>query len=316
MEEIFLGEIIRQRRLELGLSQEALCEGICEPMTISRFENGRQTPSRNRVKALLQRLGLPDDRFYGLLSAKELEICNLEKEITSCHVRFARATPEEKNKIREETFAKHLELERVMDKEDTLSRQLILRSKFLLGTERGPYSLDEGLPLLMEAMRLTSPKFDLDQIERGLYTESEIKLINNMANCYIRAGRHYDAIDILKPLLRYLQTSLKNIPPNRSQIPMVAFNYARELEVVKRFEEAVEMAEYARKICVDYGYYLTLPSTLMILAECHYHMGNHAKSKELYLQAYYLFQVIEDESNLAIIKVEAKEYLGLEFDKY
>ena len=59
MKEIFLGEFIKQRRLELGLTQEQLCEGICEPMTISRIENGRQTPSRNRINALLQRLGLP-----------------------------------------------------------------------------------------------------------------------------------------------------------------------------------------------------------------------------------------------------------------
>ena len=109
MKEIFLGDVIRQRRLELGLTQEELCEGICEPMTISRFENGRQTPSRNRIRALLQRLGLPDDRFYGLLNAKELEISNLEKEITSLHVQFERAAPQEKNRIREATFAKHRE---------------------------------------------------------------------------------------------------------------------------------------------------------------------------------------------------------------
>lgn len=311
MKEVFLGEVIRQRRLELGLTQEELCEGICEPMTISRFENGRQTPSRNRIKALLQRLGLPDDRFFGLLSAKEMQISNLEKEITSCHVRFERATPEEKNRIREDTFAKHRELEMVIDKDDTLSRQLILRSKYLLGTENGPYSLDVGLSMLLEAMRLTSPKFDLDQIGRGLYTENEIKLINNMANCYIRAGRHYDAIDILKPLLRYLQTNMKNIPPNRAQIPMVAFNYARELAIVRRFNDAIEIAEYARRICIDYGVYTSLSGVLMILAECHYHLGDHEKSEELYRQAYYLFKIIEDEHNLAIIKVEAKEFLGL-----
>lgn len=314
MKEIFLGEIIRQRRLELGLTQEELCEGICEPMTISRFENGRQTPSRNRVKALLQRLGLPDDRFFGLLSAKELEISNLEKEIISCHVRFARATPVEKNIIREEAFAKHRELEGVIDKDDTLSRQLILRSKYLLGTENGLYSLDAGISMLLEAMHLTSPQFDLDQIGRGLYTENEIKLINNLANCYIRAGRHYDAIDILKPLLHYLKTHMKNIPPNRAQIPMVAFNYARELEIVKRFDDAIEIAEYARRICIDYGVYTSLSGILMILAECHYHLGNHETSTELYRQAYYLFKIIEDEDNLAIIKVEAKEFLGLELD--
>lgn len=314
MKEVFLGEVIRQRRLELGLTQEELCEGICEPMTISRFENGRQTPSRNRIKAIFQRLGLPDDRFFGLLSAKEMQISNIEEEITSCHVRFERAAPEEKNNIRVQTLEKHRELESVMEKDDTLSRQLILRSKYLLGTEFGPYSFEEGLSMLLEAIHMTSPKFDLDQIRQGLYTENEIKLINNIATCYLRAGRHYDAIDVLKQLLQYLQTNLQKIPPNRAQIPLVAFNYARELEIVKRYEDAIEIGEYAKKICIDYGYYLTLPGTLMILAECHYHLGDHEKSAELYRQAYHLFKVLEDERNLAIIKTEAKEFLGLELD--
>lgn len=44
MKNFFLGEYIKQRRLDLGLTQEQLCEGICEPMTLSRLENGKQTP--------------------------------------------------------------------------------------------------------------------------------------------------------------------------------------------------------------------------------------------------------------------------------
>ena len=86
MREVFLGEYMKQRRLELGLTQEQLCEGICEPMTISRMENGRQTPSRNRINALLQRLGLPDDRYFALLSKHEEEIAALQKEIIACSV--------------------------------------------------------------------------------------------------------------------------------------------------------------------------------------------------------------------------------------
>lgn len=311
MKEIFLGEVIRQRRLELGLTQEELCEGICEPMTISRFENGRQTPSRNRIKALLQRLGLPDDRFYGLLSSKELEISDLEKEIVSCHVRFERAAEGEKAKIRQETLEVHSRLEAVMDKDDTLSKQLILRSKVLLGTEFGPHCLEEGLSMLLEAIRMTSPKFDLEQIGQGLYTENEIKLINNIATCYLRAGRHYDAIDVLKQLLRYLQAHLQKIPPNRAHIPMVAYNYARELEIVKRFDEAIEMAEYGRKICVDYGHYQCLPDIIAILAECHYHQGDRDESAELYRQSFYLYKVLDDRDNRAIIQAEAKDFLGL-----
>lgn len=63
MQNYKLGEYIRQRRLDLGLTQEQVCAGICESVTLSRVENGKQTPSRNRINAILQRLGLPDDRY-------------------------------------------------------------------------------------------------------------------------------------------------------------------------------------------------------------------------------------------------------------
>lgn len=45
MKNVFLGEYVKQRRLDLGLTQEQLCDGICEPMTLSRLENGKQTPA-------------------------------------------------------------------------------------------------------------------------------------------------------------------------------------------------------------------------------------------------------------------------------
>ena len=43
MQNYRLGDYIRQRRQELNLTQEQVCAGICEPVTLSRFENGRQT---------------------------------------------------------------------------------------------------------------------------------------------------------------------------------------------------------------------------------------------------------------------------------
>lgn len=42
MQNYKLGEYIRQRRLDLGLTQEQVCAGICESVTLSRFENGKQ----------------------------------------------------------------------------------------------------------------------------------------------------------------------------------------------------------------------------------------------------------------------------------
>lgn len=86
MKEFHIGKVIRKKRIELGLTQEELCEGIYEPPTMSRIETGRQTPSRTKLNVLLQRLGLPDDRYYALLSDNEVQIADLQKEIVSCNV--------------------------------------------------------------------------------------------------------------------------------------------------------------------------------------------------------------------------------------
>ena len=90
MKEVYIGSIIRKRRQELGLTQEQLCRGICETVTLSRIENGKQTPSRSKLNALLQRLGMPGERYYALLSEQEMKISNLQTEIVSCNVRGQR----------------------------------------------------------------------------------------------------------------------------------------------------------------------------------------------------------------------------------
>ena len=81
-----IGKVIRQRRKELGYTQEQLCEGICEPPNISRLENEQQIPSRSTMTLILERLGLPNDIYYAYLSDNEAEIEDLQTEIVSCNM--------------------------------------------------------------------------------------------------------------------------------------------------------------------------------------------------------------------------------------
>lgn len=174
MKNVFLGEYIKQRRLDLGLTQEQLCDGICEPMTLSRLENGKQTPSRNRINALLQRLGLPDDRYFALLSKNELEMEALQKEIVACNA----------NHRVEEGFETLKKFEQIADHDDQIAQQFILRSKVLLGRLDQRYTPQEQIDLLMQAIRLTVPRFNLDEIERFFYSTDEIKIINQIGIAY------------------------------------------------------------------------------------------------------------------------------------
>lgn len=314
MQEMFLGEAIKKRRLELGLTQEQLCEGICEPITVSRLENGKQTPSRNRINALLERLDMPADRFYALLSKHELDIDALQRQITAYNVQFDKATLENRPQIREQALKAHQELEAIIDADDKLSRQLILRSRVILGTENGAYSFEEKKRMLSEAIRLTAPYFDVDDIGRGLYTTDEIKIINQLALAYSNAGEHMEAISIFTQLYKYMQKHFQNIPLARAKLTMVACNYARDLSTVGQYRKAIEIAEEGQQVCLDYGHYQALPTLLGIQASCYHKLEEDAKSKDFYLQAYYLMKVIGDDSNLQILQRKAKKEIDLEFD--
>jgi transcriptional regulator with XRE-family HTH domain len=303
VQELFLGEYIKQRRLDLGLTQAQLCEGICESITISRLENGKQTPSRHCINALLQRLGLPDDRYVALLSKNEMEISALQKEIISCNVRHET----------EQGLAHIAQLESLCDPDDGILQQFILRSKVLLGKPGGEaYTPDEKQELLLRAIRLTVPRFDLKKIEHNLYSVDEVKVINQLADVSSKRGQHKRAIDIYRQLLRYVQSHFQNMLRSNGLLPLIAYNYARELDLDKQYEKSIEIAELGRKSCVQYGYYQMLPDLFAIKAECYYFLGQEQQSREHYLQAYVLYKSYELPQKLYIICEEAKRYLGME----
>lgn len=315
MNEIAIGTMIRKEREAQGLTQHMLCAGICDITTLSRLETGQTVPTAHKLKALLQRLGLPEERVYALLGKNEIEIAELEREINKLHVRFEQAPLCDRSAIRAEAEEKHGELERLAGKDDRLVQQMILRSKFVLGREDGPYGLEEGMALLLRAIRMTSPNFRLDRISLGLYSENEIRLINSMATLYIENGEPHEAVDILNQLFAYLKASTKLAPRVRAQIPLVTFNYSRELCATERYDKAIEVAEYGRNLCIEWGHYLFLPDLLAVLAECYYQKNEPGKSAELYQEAFYIYKAIGNEHDKKIIQAEAKERLGLELGR-
>ena len=298
MQEMLLGTYIRQNREAQGLTQKQLCEGICEPVTISRIENNQQTPSRSRAGALLQRLGLPDDRYFALLSKNEMEVSALQAEIVSCNVHGRR----------ERGLELIAKLENIMEADDHITRQFILRSRVLLGD----YGFEERLDMLLEAIRLTVPRFALEEIESFLYSFDEIKIINQIGNAYAEAGQHKKAIDVYSRLLRYVQKHNSNITQSTGQLALVAYNYARELDICKLYEDAIELAELCRRTCVKYAHYQLLPGTLHIMAESYHFLGDDDKSRDLYLQAYAIYKAIGNERDLRFLEKDVREQLGVE----
>lgn len=306
MKELFIGEVIKRKRKELGLTQEELCEGICEPSTISRIESGKQVPAKNKLDALLQRLDLPGDRYYALLSRNELEISNLQSQIISCNVA--------KNK---RDGLQYLEkLEEIVSEDDHLIRQFILRSKIAFGYLDGenlrPYTYEEKEKVLFEALYLTVPKFDIDEINNNFYTVEEIKIINQIALNYSDAGQNKTAIDIYHQLLKYIKKHLMNLKESNGLLILIAYNYSRSLYFEKRYEESIDIANLGLEASRQERCFSCLGGLLSVLGHALYVEGKLEESKKHLLQSFYIYSVLHDDINIELGKKNLKEFFNID----
>lgn len=306
MKQVHIGEIIRQRRIELGMTQEELCEGICESATISRIETGKQTPSRSKLNALLGRLGLPGEKYYALMSENELELERLKAEILDCNTRGRSR----------EGLEKLEQLAALTDSEDHVTHQFIARSRVLLGREENgeivPYSTEEKLALLFHAMEMTIPNFDPDEIGRHWYSLDEMKIINQIGIVYGDSDRRLKAIDIYYQLMKYIKRRLAINSDNVATAILISYNYSRLLCLERRYEEAMELASWGWDTAVEWGRATYLGGLLYVLGESLYRTGHIEESKDYYIKSYYAYLVMKNTSNADIIRENIQEYYSLE----
>lgn len=304
MKNIPIGAYIRQQRRTLKLTQEQVCDGICDPVTLSRIETNKQTPGRNLLNALLQRLDMPDARYYALSSNHELEIEALKKEIVACNVTEKAC----------EGLEKLQKLEDIADEDDRLAKQFVLRTKVLLKSLLGEYDLEKQLELLTKAICITVPQFEISKIENHLYTMDEIKIINQIGNTYSCMGQNEKATDIFNQLLEYVQRHHRETMVTVGALPMVLYNYARIMDLSEQYDEGAKYALKGKEACIQYGHYQCLPQCLEIYAECCYFLGKEKESIESYQQAYYLCKVVGRKNDLDIIKHEMKKYFNIDLE--
>lgn len=305
MEIMYLGPIVLQRRNDLGLSQEIVCEGLCTPMTLSRFEKRQQTPSRDCVVAILQRLDLPHDRYFAQLTRREMKLRLLRKKVRAYNKSFEHTLGEERQQARLKALKTLQKMERCIKKDDRINKQFILGMRSALED----HSPQERLDMLMTAIHLTSPRFDLNKIDSCLYCVSEVIIISRIAITLANCGQRGKAIDIYAQLLKLLQKRSFDF----EHLSMIAFNYALQLASDKQVEEALKISKFGREICINQGLYYLLPKFLHIEADCYYFMNELDRSVELYQSAYHIYGAIGDITDQKSLKTDAEERFGLIF---
>ena len=301
-----VGYYIRRIRQEKGISQEALYKGLCSRSTIHRIESGKQQPTMFTAIHLLQRLGLDENSFLVPLGPQDFEICNLKKEIVALNAQFQF----------EQALERTDRLEKLVAPKDRLAQQFLLRSRALAGYrqdgERLPYDYPTQRRMLLDALDITHPDFDLEKIERCLLSIEDIKSLNQIAITYSETGDRRFAIRIYEQLLRYPGQNLLNIDALLSVVPMLHYNCSRLLGLEKRFEEELEVAQTGYEICVKYNKARMMGGLLLNMACALHELGRQEESKQVFVDSYYAHRLMKNFKSCQLIQDYVKKIYNTE----
>ena len=230
-----LGTVIKNRREELGMTQEDLADGICSVPTLSRIENGERMPTKDHFEMFMQRLGY---------SAMSLDFFTDKQDFQTYELKF---------KVRQEFVSgnyalagEHMrELESALKAPTKIDRQFILLHDALINKSK--YTNGERLEQLEAAIQLTCPKFKSGVIPKVL-SYDEIILLNNIAICNHAQGNTAQAIEILTALKEYFDHHVISVEEALRTQPMILYNLSKYLGLSGRYDECIEICDLGIRI--------------------------------------------------------------------
>lgn len=240
-------EVIRLTRKAMGLTQEQLCEGICEIVTLSRIENGHTSVKRSTYKKLMEKMGrIPETRYAicvskdGVLSEDRLE---LERAIKRYDFEVA------------EHFLQQLK-ENADD--NIVTKQYIIRMDALINYRLGRIETGEFAKRLEVAMGQTVPLYEKYLENKSIFpfSMSELMILTNLAVAYRRIDKIQECIQLYEMILRCLEVEYLGEPDNSKMQVTIRYNLAMVYEGQNMYRQALEEIEQCLELAVryDYGY--------------------------------------------------------------
>ena len=188
MSEYCMGEMIKRTRKSMNMSQEELAFGICSVSTLSRIENGLETPARATFEKMVERLG----------ESKGLSPCDTAEDeayrLRLLTVRNIIRGQQEKNSFlldeygamgRADAFPDYIKASASLDEQNTTECVALLKSIFGKKGFRG----------------------DLSKIDYAILEPYEVHSFILYAKCLSEKGEYSKAERTINTLKKYLEES-------------------------------------------------------------------------------------------------------------
>ena len=188
MSEYCMGEMIKRTRKMQNMSQEELAFGICSVSTLSRIENGLETPARATFEKMIERLG-------GIKGQTSCDTA--EDEAYRCRYLAVRNVIRSKKEMNDS----------LMDEYGSLGRNDTFLNYIEAVDSFDDNDINGCISLLMPILGAKGVKPDLSKIDYVLFEPYEVHAFILLSNCYREKGEYAKSGKILVRLKKYLEES-------------------------------------------------------------------------------------------------------------
>lgn len=297
-----IGYFIKQRRIELGISQEELADGICASATMSRIEAGARIPKRETVIQIFQRLGIPAEMYPNYTTKSDLEVLYLVYQVRQSYNINDMATAKE-------LFSK---LNGEYDNLPVPDKQFCRLFEIVLKMNSGELNYEKALPELEVIMKMSCPNYSIDRLPR-LMTFEEINVLNNIAICYGRMDKMDVAINIYYSIIGTYKLGASNIEDSLRTSSTIYYNLSKYLGLSGRYDECIRICEDGIRHIELSGKYRNYPSIMYNLAWVlvrRNSIGDMERAESILKKAYYKSIISWSKSLTEKVRKLYKEYFN------
>lgn len=220
-------ELIRGERIRQGLTQAELSEGIYECVeSLSRVENGKESPNRIKFQQLMERLNIDKSRYNGHLITRDYRALESDAKIEQL---LSRDYYDEAKKELDY-------LERFLDMSEKQNIQLIERRKSIFLEREKILSSEQVKERTEELLKLTYC-YEGEELTRVPF-RNEAYLYNEICIMLWRTGRKQESISQYLKILKCFRGSRVACKYHFRSISAIVNNATDKMERTDLLEEA------------------------------------------------------------------------------
>ncbi len=264
-----VGEMIKNRIEEMNVNPEDVCRGICTVSMLYKVERGEKKFKSETLALVLERLGMHNIFDSELVASKDYSYVQIIRQANQA---ILNGDVEKAGKLLEGIEADY-------DTFSASTKQRFDMSETLLVEKTVGLNAEAKLQCFEKIIRYMVRDYDPLNLP-VLLTNTELKILTVIANCYYSVDKIEIAISIDTCLKEYIEKMYIDKVEAARRLGIICYNLSKFLGLQGRYDECIYVAKQGIEYEKSIGSYNTLVKCMYNCAWAMSKRGNPEDSEE------------------------------------